>query len=276
MSDSQTKNIQKILQIQSSLVSGKVFGAVYPALLDLASKDRVFIKEIDLRKVCKKQNVLYHFWLFNDCLIYGLALETGKYLFHRKIELITCSVVAYRSLVYKHALEISAEERSFIVLASNGYEQTQLLNLMISAISAIRSFSVAELIQVTGLPTGGAWSPTKSSKSSLDATASPLWMSKESSRAETPKKPDENPNSGANVCVICSEVGCRIYLLTDRNVHSEVSDLSLIVNSNFPTFPQFYSPLVSSTGVMSALSADPVFAWNTPHLQYLSLISCRG
>lgn len=133
--DAETQNIEKILDIQSSLISGKVFGAVnYPAFTDLAKKGRVFIKETDFRKVCRKSNKLFRFWLFNDCMIYGKLIENGRYIFHRKIDLITCSISAYQSSVYKNALEITGAEKSFIAMAESEYEQIQWLRLVSHAI----------------------------------------------------------------------------------------------------------------------------------------------
>ena len=132
--DAERNNYNKLVSIQDQLVSGQVFGAVYPAMLDLASRHRVFIKEIDLKKVCRKSNKIFHFWLFNDCMIYGCLLESGQYLFHRKIDLATCAIFVYNSLVYKHALEISGSDKSFIVMAANEYEQMQWVTHVLAAI----------------------------------------------------------------------------------------------------------------------------------------------
>ena len=145
MGDAERNNYNKLLSIQDQLVSGQVFGAVYPAMLDLASRHRVFIKEIDLKKVCRKSNKVFHFWLFNDCLIYGCLLESGQYLFHRKIDLVTCTILVYNSLVYKHALEISGADKSFIVMAANEYDQTQWMTHVLAAIVDFREQRVAAI-----------------------------------------------------------------------------------------------------------------------------------
>lgn len=164
----QEKNYSKILEIQGQLVSAQVFGAVYPALLDLASRHRIFINEIDLKKVCRKSNKLFRFWLFNDCLIYGCLLESGQYLFHRKIDLVTCYIMIYKSLVYKYALEVAGAEKSFIVMAKNEYEQMHWMNAVLDAIANLR-----------GSPSLNSDSNPNvtfhKSHPQLDVTSSPFW-----------------------------------------------------------------------------------------------------
>lgn len=157
-------NFEKLLSIQNQLVSGQVSGAVYPALLDLALRTRVFIKEIDLRKVCRKNNKVFRFWLFNDCLIYGCELESGHYLFHRKIDLTTCSVMIYKSLVYKFALEVASAEKSFIVMAANEYEQMHWMSIVLEAIARVRE---------NGQDSG----TFRRSKPPISAIAAPFWDS---------------------------------------------------------------------------------------------------
>jgi hypothetical protein len=164
--NAQERNYKKVLEIQGQLVSAQVFGAVYPALLDLASRHRIFINEIDLKKVCRKSNKLFRFWLFNDCLIYGCLLESGQYMFHRKLNLVTCYVAVYKSLVYKYALEVASAEKSFVVMAANEYEQMHWMNSVLDAIANLR-----------GSPTLNSDINGSSSKShpQLDTTTSPFW-----------------------------------------------------------------------------------------------------
>lgn len=197
--DDEDKNFRKLQFIQSLLVTGKAFGAVYPTFVDLASEGRVFIRETDLYKVCRKQNKKFHFWLFNDCLIYGGLLDTGKYLFHRKIDLITCTVSAYRSVVYKCALEISGAEKSFIVMASNEYEQMQWMKLILDAISAIRNIHESELNYFDG--------PFRKLPPTTETTSSPFWNNQDSIEVESVYRPIGNHSSGVKCCAICSEVG---------------------------------------------------------------------
>ena len=163
-------NFEKLLSIQNQLVSGQVSGAVYPALLDLAIRTRVFIKEIDLRKVCRKNNKVFRFWLFNDCLIYGCILESGHYLFHRKIDLTTCSVMIYKSLVYKFALEVASAEKSFIVMAENEYEQMHWMSIVLEAIARVRG----DEREMPHFSDSGTF---RRSRPPVDTIASPFWDS---------------------------------------------------------------------------------------------------
>lgn len=220
-SSAQERNHKKVLEIQGQLVSAQVFGAVYPALLDLASRHRIFINEIDLKKVCRKSNKLFRFWLFNDSLIYGCLLESGQYMFHRKLNLVTCYVTVYKSLVYKYALEVASAEKSFIVMAANEYEQMNWMNSVLDAIANLR-----------GSPTLNSDVNGSFSKShpQLDTTTSPFWgssydagtppLSPESSRCSDmfPGHPQSNvkepkfkqcsslKSTKTNSCSICDEV----------------------------------------------------------------------
>jgi hypothetical protein len=220
-SSAQERNYKKVLEIQGQLVSAQVFGAVYPALLDLASRHRIFINEIDLKKVCRKSNKLFRFWLFNDCLIYGCLLESGQYMFHRKMNLVTCYVTVYKSLVYKNALEVASAEKSFIVMAANEYEQMHWMNSVLDAIANLR-----------GSPTLSSDVNHNASFSKshpqLDTTTSPFWgngydagtppLSPESNRcsevfSEHSQANVREPNfrqcsksTKTNCCSICDEV----------------------------------------------------------------------
>ena len=61
------KNFERILDIQESFQSGMI---EYDSVVDdLASPGRVLLKEGDLKKVGKKSNKIFRFWLFNDMLI---------------------------------------------------------------------------------------------------------------------------------------------------------------------------------------------------------------
>ena len=217
--DNNERNFHKLLFIQSLLVTGKAPGAVYSTFEDLVSTGRIFIKETDLRKVCRKQNKTFHFWLFNDCLIYGYLLDTGKYLFHRKIDLITSTVSAYRSVVYKCALEISGAEKSFIVMASNEYEQMQWLKLIQDAICAIRGIEEFESNDFDG----PSWklSPT------IDATSSPLWNNQDSIEVESVGRHIGSYNSEVKCCAVCSEVINFFIHLTNKNVNKMSESASI-------------------------------------------------
>jgi hypothetical protein len=210
------ENYQKLLDIQSSLVSGKVFGASHPAILELASRDRIFISEIDLRKVCRKLNKLFRFWVFNDSIIYGRLNSDGKYLFHRKIDLATCVIQYHTSTIYSHALEITGAEKSFIVLASSDYEQMQFLNIVSNAIDALKGSptSTSELNLSASFPIANAvFAPQI--KKSLNVMRSQI------SNSMSTDFPDKSLNVSdveskfagnssniekSNACVICNQV----------------------------------------------------------------------
>jgi hypothetical protein len=205
------ENYQKLLDIQSSLVSGKVFGTTHPAILELVSKERIFICEIDLRKVCRKLNKLFRFWVFNDSIIYGRLNSDGKYLFHRKIDLGTCVIQYHTSTVYSHALEITGAEKSFIVLASNDYEQMQFLNIVSNAIDALKGSptSTSELNLSGSFPVANAvFAPLV--KKSLNIMKSQI------SKSLSTEIPDKDVDSKIvrdgskidmlNACYICSQV----------------------------------------------------------------------
>ena len=60
-----------------------------------SSKSRVILKEGDLKKVCKKANRIFRFWLFNDMLIYGSRSGETNYIFNRAIDLESCSIMLH-------------------------------------------------------------------------------------------------------------------------------------------------------------------------------------
>lgn len=109
------KNFEILLEIQNSLVSLSV-GSADPILSKIASMDRTFIKDGDLKKVCRKANKTFRFWLFNDYLLYGAAMGGGKYSFHRALDLKKCNVGIHTGS-HKNALEIYGAEKSFVVIA---------------------------------------------------------------------------------------------------------------------------------------------------------------
>ena len=244
--NNEERNFQKLLFIQSLLVTGKVSGAVYPTFEDLASTGRIFLRETDLRKVCRKQNKTFHFWLFNDCLIYGYLLDTGKYLFHRKIDLITSTVSAYRSVVYKCALEISGAEKSFIVMASNEYEQMQWLKLMQDAIFAIRGFQESEYNNFDG--------PFRKPSPTINATSSPLWNNQDSIEVESVRRPVGNYNSEVKCCAVCSEVINFSINFTHLNVDkiSESATLHILKLLIYEPYIIYHRLLVSLIVSMNA------------------------
>jgi hypothetical protein len=107
------ENFEKLLEIQASLIT---IGNE-PVIQKLVTMERKFLKEGDLKKVCRRKNKTFRFWLFHDYLIYGGALGGDKYSFNRALELNKCSVQPHSSSDAKHAFEIYGAEKSFVVIA---------------------------------------------------------------------------------------------------------------------------------------------------------------
>lgn len=169
------KNFEELLEIQSSLVSLKMIGTE-PILQKLASMDRTILMVGDLKKVCRKKNKTFRFWLFNDYIIYGAALGGGKYSFNRALELNKCSVSLHTSTSLKNAFEIFGAEKSFIVIAqsqSNQYEWVDKIQKAVAAYTALNGGS-----------NNGSAAATEAPKSA------PLWV----------------PDSGSDGCIVCKQV----------------------------------------------------------------------
>jgi hypothetical protein len=230
--DAERKNYNKLVSIQDQLVSGQVFGAVYPAMLDLASRHRVFIKEIDLKKVCRKSNKIFHFWLFNDCMIYGCLLESGQYLFHRKIDLATCTIFVYNSLVYKHALEISGSDKSFIVMAANEYEQMQWVTTVLAAIVDFKEQRVTAVDPNTAKPRPAMKETSSSFWDNNSDVGTPTGSRCSDQYSEHSQANINEPrfalNGGMNLdnnssCAICAEVRKNCLILRNVSFPSRTS-----------------------------------------------------
>ena len=96
-------NFEKLLSIQASIVGttgGGFFHSKDPIIERLASTDRTFVKEGDLKKVCRKVNKTFRFWLFNDCLMYGKLQGNSTYIFHRNICKLLISLTLTSTLFY--------------------------------------------------------------------------------------------------------------------------------------------------------------------------------
>jgi hypothetical protein len=163
------QNFEKLLSIQNSFISN--FLNVDPVLAKLASTDRTFIMEGDLKKVCRKKNKVFHFWLFNDYLMYGGALGAGTYSFNRALDLTTCSVKSHESAETKNALEVFGAEKSFIVIAPSTVAQMEWLN----AIKAAKATAMGTTVEALD---------------SAPVEAAPLWV----------------PDSGSSGCTVCKKV----------------------------------------------------------------------
>ena len=162
------RNFEVLLEIQSSFVMGSD-----PILSKLASMDRTFIKQGDLKKVCRRKPKQFRFWLFNDYLLYGSALGGGNFSFNRALDLRKCTVKPHTGVDIKNAFEIFGAEKSFVVIASSLTMQKE----WVEAIQRTRN----ELLASQGVSTEDA-------DSQLDTA--PLWV----------------PDSGSDVCSLCQKV----------------------------------------------------------------------
>ncbi len=131
------ENFEKLLEIQASLIT---IGNE-PVVQKLVTMERKFIKEGDLKKVCRRKNKTFRFWLFHDYLIYATALGGDKYTFNRALELNKCSVAAHSSNEVKNAFEIYGAEKSFVVIAPT---QTVCEEWIDAIKNAAQSFRVAK------------------------------------------------------------------------------------------------------------------------------------
>ena len=132
------KNYTKLLEIQASMVKT---GLVGDSFLDkLATKDRTFLKEGDLVKVCRKKNKTFRFWLFSDELMYGAKYPgTTQFEFHRHIPLSSCSVTNYQGKGESETgLQINSSEKSFVVLNYTKYERDEWFEALDEAIKKAR------------------------------------------------------------------------------------------------------------------------------------------
>lgn len=131
---------RKMLEIQLSLMSSDVASTMDPFVLQLAapSSGRIFIKEAVMEKVCRRINKTYHFWLFNDCFIYGSAAGGGRYQFIKKVDLATCSISDFPSIFYENAIVISDAGKSFVAFLSSRNIQQEWIYSVSKAIVKLR------------------------------------------------------------------------------------------------------------------------------------------
>jgi hypothetical protein len=147
------KNFEKVLSVYESFFKGPLFQD--KVMLNLVTTERTFLREGDLTKVCRKENKVFHFWLFNDYLIYGTTLPNGTYKWNRAIPLVTCStrkVTDNTSFLDKFAFELFGEEKSFVLLAGSAGELDLWAGSIMEAADAERrrlGVKAPDLSQVT-------------------------------------------------------------------------------------------------------------------------------
>lgn len=169
------RSFEKLLDIQESFVMGSD-----PLLSKLASKDRHFIIEGDLKKVCRRTNKTFRFWLISDYLIYGSALSAGKYSFNRAFPLQQITAMPHLSTEYKYAFDILAAEKSMVVIAPSSKVQQQ----WIDAIQQTKDALLAAL----GIDANAADTVT---------STAPLWI----------------PDANSDKCSICQKIRLSVMLI---------------------------------------------------------------
>ncbi len=164
--DSVIKNrteFEKLLAIQASMTSttqssgfGSLMGARDPFLEKLASTDRRVLKQGDLKKVCRKKNQTFHFWLFNDYLMYAESTGNNTFCFHRALDLKKTSVSLHNNPSVKNAFEIHGSEKSFIVIAPTQGVQTDWVLKITEAKNAIAPESAEQTTAPLWVPDSGS------------------------------------------------------------------------------------------------------------------------
>lgn len=129
-------NYAKLLSISSSVMKTGIMGDAF--LDSLASnKDRQFLKEGDLIKVCRKSNKTFRFWLFSDYVMYGAKyVGTDKFEFHRSIKL--DETVVKQGGEGENSLMVSSKEKSFVLLCYTKYELEEWFEALSDAIKRAR------------------------------------------------------------------------------------------------------------------------------------------
>ena len=129
------KNFEKLLEIQSKFVA---MVSQDPVVQKLVSMERLFLREAELKKVCRKENKRFMFWLFSDYLLYASALGGGTYSLNRAIVLSTASAIEHTSTSIRNAFDILGSEKSFTVICSSGKERDEWLQAINDACAADR------------------------------------------------------------------------------------------------------------------------------------------
>lgn len=205
-------NYEKLILIQNSFLLNLL--QPEPYLKQLVSYQRIFIREGNLIKVCRKANCEYRFWLFNDALLYGkFSHTTRKYKLHRVIELKSiCNIQPYNmrnGLERQYSFIINSLEKSFILIATTQDERNSWLydittwwnklnhhhnntSTTSSGISNTSSNNGAN----TSTSTGAATTTTPSTSVDGDNEPAPLWV----------------PDSLTSVCYICNIVSSSTHI----------------------------------------------------------------
>ena len=151
-------HFEKLLSIQQSFT---VF-ASDPILQKIATMDRKFVKEGVLKKVCRKQNKSFMFWLFSDIIMYGTSLGNETFSFNRAMDLRQIVIAEHKSSSTPNAFEILGAEKSFVVIASSTEERNEWMETIKSTKDALSAASSVS---------------TRAASSDAADVIAPIWVS---------------------------------------------------------------------------------------------------
>jgi hypothetical protein len=157
------KNFEKLIEIHSSFVNIMFPDPVYT---NLVNTKRTFIQEGDLLKVCRKKNKSFHFFLFNDYLVYASSVGPNIYSWNRSLDLSKCKIRELHDSTFGNAFEILGEEKSFVAIAKSKEQLDQWTSAIQSQMNQLGNFADKE----------------------SGTTAAPVWI------------PDNVGNNGCSVC----------------------------------------------------------------------------
>eukprot|EP00743_Colponemidia_sp_Colp-15_P009157 GILK01009991.1.p1 GENE.GILK01009991.1~~GILK01009991.1.p1 ORF type:complete len:1198 (-),score=260.65 GILK01009991.1:77-3361(-) len=131
----QQENRQKLLEIQAKFV-GKV---------QLVEPHRMYVMDGPLIKICRRSPKLFHFFLFNDVLVYGSVIPgTNTYLYHRTITLMGKNNAFLRvvdvpdTAAFKNAFQIINSQKSFTCCAATPEEKEEWVKTVSKTTAKLR------------------------------------------------------------------------------------------------------------------------------------------
>jgi len=131
----QKLNFEKLVAIQAGFVAMAFQDAV---ITNLVTMERQFLRVGDLKKVCRKENKLYRWWLFNDYLLYATVNFGGTYSLNRAIPLDSCSVGKHTSTPVRNAFDVHSTEKSFTVICNSGEDRDSWIKDISNTVTAHR------------------------------------------------------------------------------------------------------------------------------------------
>ena len=113
----------------------------------LENTSRVYIRDAKMIKQCRITRKEFHFWLFNDVLVYGEIMPSGRYWLSYQILLMNTRITPAVNIdKQNYAFQISAPEKCFIVWGRTEQEKCDWL----ADLSFHATYSRAKLKAETG------------------------------------------------------------------------------------------------------------------------------